>query len=199
MAWGAGLATGTAGTFALLFLGPVAGYYAGKAVHKRTVVEKVRERLLEDGKMSNVLRRWNERAWAKRGFHTLLELPEEEGNVRNRADAKRFCIVVIPGSVVIRQFPMSSQIDTTVQMELRGERLFQRREVSLQRPAQQLPSHDQPPPIPPRVPPIQNLPGNPLYEMPITQAPTVSELPYTQAGTGEFAHYYEMDGESVRR
>lgn len=159
------------------------GYYAGKAVHKRTVVEKVRERQLENGKMTNVLQRWNERAWAKRGFHTLLELPEEEGNVSNRADAKRFRIVVIPGSVV------SSQIDTTMEVELQGERLFQR----------QLPSQHQHPPLPARVSSIQNLSGNPLYEMPITQAPAVSELPYTQAGTRESVHCYEMDGESVRR
>lgn len=100
------------------------GYYAGKAVHMRTVVEKVRERQLENGKMTNVLQRWNERAWAKRGFHTLLELPEEEGNVSNRADAKRFRIVVIPGSVV------SSQIDTTMEVELQGERVSAARGIS---------------------------------------------------------------------
>lgn len=75
------------------------------------VVSKVKERLLQDGDMRSVLRRWNERTFAPKGFQAWLELPVE-GDVKldpgvkekktkdqKKADKKekrRFKIVIIP-------------------------------------------------------------------------------------------------------
>lgn len=69
--------TGTLTSPLILVFGPVAGYYAGKSVHKKVVVSKVKERLLQDGDMRSVLRRWNERTFAPKGFQAWLELPVE--------------------------------------------------------------------------------------------------------------------------
>ncbi|KAG0646290.1 hypothetical protein D0Z07_8244 [Hyphodiscus hymeniophilus] len=76
-AWSTGVATGTLATPFILFFGPWAGYAAGKPVHKKVVVSKVKERLLRDGDMRSVLRQWNEGTFAVKGFQAWLELPVE--------------------------------------------------------------------------------------------------------------------------
>jgi hypothetical protein len=76
-AWTAGIGTGLLTTGFILVFGPWAGYAAGKSVHKKVVVSKVKERLLQDGDMRSVLRRWNERNFAEKGFQAWLELPLE--------------------------------------------------------------------------------------------------------------------------
>ena len=110
-AWTAGIATGTLTTAFILVFGPWAGYAAGKSVHKKVVVSKVKERLLQDGDMRSVLRRWNERTFAGKGFQAWLELPSE-GDVKldtgvkekktkfqkkvEKQEKRRFKIVIIP-------------------------------------------------------------------------------------------------------
>jgi hypothetical protein len=112
-AWSTGIATGTVTTAFLLIFGPVVGYYAGKQVHKKVVVSKVKERLLQDGDMRSVLRRWNEQNFAEKGFQAWLELPVE-GNYApeetsqetltkkqktiERREKRRFKIVIIPNN-----------------------------------------------------------------------------------------------------
>jgi hypothetical protein len=59
----------------------VAGYYAGRAVHRKTVVKAVTKRLERDGDIRSVLRRWNEQNFAGRGFQVWLELPVDGGEV----------------------------------------------------------------------------------------------------------------------
>jgi len=121
-AWGAGLASGTAGTFTLLFLGPIAGYYTGKAVHKRTVLEKVKERLRQDGSIYNVLREWNDVAngeFGRRGVMVELEFPVPEGE--GRSDPKRFRLVVRPGLRKMIAMPLvRSQGQVVARPELSG-------------------------------------------------------------------------------
>lgn len=111
-AWSTGVTTGTLSSPLILVLGPVAGYYAGRAVHRKTVIRTVKERLDRDGDLRSVLRRWNETKFTPRGFQVWLELPVDGSEVLNSADpkgkktkqekkvekktAKRFRIVIIP-------------------------------------------------------------------------------------------------------
>jgi hypothetical protein len=74
-AWGTGVATGLLTSPVLHILGPVVGYYAGKHVHKRVIVTKVKERLEEHGDMRSVLQRWNEETFMEKGFEAWLALP----------------------------------------------------------------------------------------------------------------------------
>lgn len=195
VAWGAGIATGTAGSALLLLLGPVAGYYTGKAVHKRTVVEKVKERLLEDGQMSKVLRKWNGGAWAQKGFHTWIELPDQASSVRSDVDAKRFRILVLPGvanpakSSTSRPSSSSSSTEPSSLQGTAPQQTPQKRpvppppaqshvpppiqqsqNVPAQIPVQQ--KSDYPPPPPPPIKQTQNLPPQPP-----TNGPSFSTKP----------------------
>ena len=43
-------------------------YRQGKAVHKKTVVKEVKEKLAQDGDLRNVLRRWNESSFREKGI-----------------------------------------------------------------------------------------------------------------------------------
>ena len=110
-AWSTGIVTGTLTSPLILIFAPVAGYYAGKSVHKKVLISKVKERLLADGDMRSVLRRWNERTFAPKGFQAWLELPVLGDEVRMepkvertkdekkaaKKEKRRFKIVIIPG------------------------------------------------------------------------------------------------------
>ncbi|KAH8601926.1 hypothetical protein B0O99DRAFT_486886, partial [Bisporella sp. PMI_857] len=80
-AWTTGITTGALSSGFILVFGPVAGYYAGRAVHRKTVVKAVTKRLERDGDIRSVLRRWNEQNFAGRGFQVWLELPVDGGEV----------------------------------------------------------------------------------------------------------------------
>ncbi|KAH8754736.1 hypothetical protein BGZ57DRAFT_860032 [Hyaloscypha finlandica] len=108
-AWATGVGTGAASSAFLLVFGPAVGYYTGKAVHKRTVIQKVKEKLAQDGELRNALRSWNEGSFLERGIQVWLEVPSEEASVdvqlgmsrkdvENKAKrlARRFRIVVQP-------------------------------------------------------------------------------------------------------
>jgi Domain of unknown function (DUF4646) len=77
-AWATGVGTGAASSAFLLVFGPAVGYYTGKAVHKKTVVKKVKEKLAQDGDLRNVLRRWNEGSFRERGIQVWMEAPSEQ-------------------------------------------------------------------------------------------------------------------------
>jgi len=116
-AWTTGVTTGVL-TTPLILVGPVAGYYAGRAVHRKTVVRTVKERLDRDGELRAVLRRWNETKFQDRGFEAWLELPVDGAEIKlhsSLADesthskkerkiakqiSKRFKIVIVPNSGV---------------------------------------------------------------------------------------------------
>jgi hypothetical protein len=116
LAWTAGITTGAVSTPILLVLAPVVGYYAGRSVHKKTVVKTVKEKLLQEGDLRSILRRWNEETFAQKGFQAWLELPRDPGELhkeyqinetleqkkpetQNKAAkkaARRFRIIIIP-------------------------------------------------------------------------------------------------------
>jgi hypothetical protein len=76
-AWAAGVTTGAASSAFLLIFGPAVGYHTGRAIHKRTVAKKVKERLLEDGDIRTVLNKWNQGTFKRRGFCVWLEWPTD--------------------------------------------------------------------------------------------------------------------------
>ena len=108
-AWATGVGTGAASSAFLLVFGPAVGYYTGKAIHKKTVVKKVQEKLAQDGELRSILRHWNEGSFRENGLQVWLEAPTEEiyvhvqpGVSRQDAEkeakklARRFKIVVQP-------------------------------------------------------------------------------------------------------
>jgi hypothetical protein len=125
-AWTTGVTTGTLSSGLILVFGPVAGYYAGRAVHRKTVIKTVKARLDRDGDIRSVLRRWNEQKFSPRGFQAWLELPVESSEIKlettpkseekpkkqRKAEkkiatkiAKRFRIAIIPNSETVEQIP----------------------------------------------------------------------------------------------
>jgi hypothetical protein len=116
LAWVTGITTGTISSSVLLVLGPVAGYYTGRLVHRKTVVKTVKERLGQEGDLRSVLRRWNKDTFEEKGFEAWLELPldpgqlhkehlidETLGNLKSQKKAakkaaRRFRIIIIPSS-----------------------------------------------------------------------------------------------------
>jgi len=54
-AWTTGVTTGTLTSPLTLVFAPFVGYYAGRAIHRKTVVNKVKERLERDGDIRSVL------------------------------------------------------------------------------------------------------------------------------------------------
>jgi len=117
-AWTMGVTTGTLTSAFLVIGGPVVGYYAGRAVHRKTVVKTVKERLDRDGDIRSVLRRWNDQKFTGRGFQVWLELPVDGGEIvvpqekkpksvrkAEKKTAKRFRIVIIPNNETVDQTP----------------------------------------------------------------------------------------------
>lgn len=80
-AWTTGVTTGALSSPLLLVFAPVVGYYAGKSVHKKTVVKKVRDKLATEGPLRATLRQWNEGVFLERGIQLWLEPPTANGEV----------------------------------------------------------------------------------------------------------------------
>jgi hypothetical protein len=74
-AWTTGVTTGTLSSPILLVFAPVVGYYAGKSVHKKTTIKKVRDKLAVEGPLRNILKQWNEGVFMERGIQLWLEPP----------------------------------------------------------------------------------------------------------------------------
>lgn len=74
-AWTTGVTAGTLSSAFLLVFGPVAGYYAGKSVHRKTIAKKVRDKLAVKGPLRNTLKQWNEGVFMERGVQLWLEPP----------------------------------------------------------------------------------------------------------------------------
>lgn len=99
IAWTTGITTGTLTSPFLLVFAPWAGYYAGRKYHRKAIEKKVQERLIGDGDIRTILRRWNESTWADRGFSAWLQLPDDPKEVRpdgTKSKKRRFRIVLVP-------------------------------------------------------------------------------------------------------
>lgn len=114
MAWVTGITTGTVTSPVLLVFGPVAGYYTGRLIHRKTIVKTVRKKLGREGDLRSVLRRWNKETFEERGFQAWLELPLDPGELNKeylvdetlestkaqmkaaKKAARRFRIIIIP-------------------------------------------------------------------------------------------------------
>lgn len=87
LAWTTGI---TAGAFTipfLVFFAPVAGYYSGKAVHKKTLVKTVKEKMREQGGLREVLKKWNDETFSHMGFQAWLEVPRVKGELHKEIGA----------------------------------------------------------------------------------------------------------------
>ena len=85
----------------MLIFGPPIAYYTKKAIRKKTVVKKVRARMLENGDIRVVLNKWNQGNFRWRGFQVRLECPTDTGEANPRMskkEAKKFKLAVIPSS-----------------------------------------------------------------------------------------------------
>jgi hypothetical protein len=99
IAWTTGITTGTLSSPFLLVFAPVAGYYAGRKYHRKTIEKKVQARLVGDGDIRSIIRRWNESTWAERGFSAWLQLPDDPKEVRadgTKSKKRRFRIIIVP-------------------------------------------------------------------------------------------------------
>ncbi|KAF7866844.1 hypothetical protein EAF04_005685 [Stromatinia cepivora] len=78
-AWTAGISTGLLSTGLLVFGGPFAGYYTGRSVHRKKVLNKVKDGLMHEGSLRATLHKWNEQTFRDKGFQVWLELPVVKG------------------------------------------------------------------------------------------------------------------------
>lgn len=171
-AWSAGASVGAVSSAFLLVFGPPIGYYTGKAIHKKTVVKKAKERMLEGGNLRAVLNKWNQRDFKWRGFQVWLEFPTDyvqttPGAPRYQAkaekkEAQKFRLVVIPNSEIHE--PYSAAPWSQMQPGLvEAPSVEPQRPVELQNtPAQNLP--------------VQTEPFKGTHPPTVTQVPAASEL-----------------------
>jgi len=121
LAWTAGITVGTLTTPLLLVFSPWIGYISGRAVHRKTIQKNVKEKLLQEGDLRSILRRWNEETFMQKGFQAWLELPQDprelhkeyqlDETLENKGPknqkkaakkaAKRFRIIIIPNDDAI--------------------------------------------------------------------------------------------------
>ncbi|KAF7882694.1 uncharacterized protein EAF02_006057 [Botrytis sinoallii] len=130
VAWTAGISTGVLSTGILVFGGPFAGYYTGRSVHRKKVVEKVKDGLMHEGSLRATLHKWNDQSFRGKGFQAWLELPSVKGEVNGENDQeesnkkcskkeknlkkkeqRRFRIIIIPNDAPMGML-MSSQEST---------------------------------------------------------------------------------------
>ena len=116
LAWTAGITTGTVSSPFILVFGPWVGYLAGRSVHRKTVVKTVKEKLLQEGDLRSILRRWNEQTFMQKGFTAWLEVPRDPKELHSeyqidetlqdkdprrqkraaKKAARRFRVIIIP-------------------------------------------------------------------------------------------------------
>ena len=81
LAWTSGIGVGLVSTAAVPPFGAAAGVFAGKAVYDESILNNVRQGL-EQGKLGEVLKRWNEDCWRELGLVAKLVVKQNP----NRAD-----------------------------------------------------------------------------------------------------------------
>ncbi|RDW75627.1 hypothetical protein BP5796_06448 [Coleophoma crateriformis] len=116
LAWTTGVVVGTISS--LVIVGPVAGYYAARPVHRKTVIKRVTSELRLGGRLRAILMHWNETVFQEKGFRAWLELPRLSGEDQPKTDidadlsrsalkkaksdrekeARRFKILILPTS-----------------------------------------------------------------------------------------------------
>ncbi|EPE28530.1 hypothetical protein GLAREA_09651 [Glarea lozoyensis ATCC 20868] len=88
-AWTAGITTGTLAIPFLLVWAPKYGYRTGKFVHRKSVQSNVQKKLVGDGELRNVFRKWNQNVFAHKGFQAWLELPSDEKEIKPSSNATK--------------------------------------------------------------------------------------------------------------
>ncbi|RDW82296.1 hypothetical protein BP6252_03408 [Coleophoma cylindrospora] len=116
LAWTTGVVVGTIST--LVIVGPVAGYYAARPVHRKSVIKRVTSELRLGGRLRAILMHWNETVFQEKGFRAWLELPRLSGEDQPETDfdpdlsesalkkaksdrekeSRRFKILILPNS-----------------------------------------------------------------------------------------------------
>lgn len=88
LAWTSGLSVGLVSVAAVPPFGAAAGVFAGKAVYDKNVLSNVRQGL-EDGKLGEVLERWNREVWRGKGMSVRLVVRGgEKGEEEAKGEAK---------------------------------------------------------------------------------------------------------------
>jgi len=77
LAWTSGISVGLVSVAAVPPFGAAAGVFAGKAVYDKTVLSNVKQGL-EQGKLGDVLKRWNEDCWREKGVVAKLVVKENK-------------------------------------------------------------------------------------------------------------------------
>jgi hypothetical protein len=90
-AWTTGITTGTLTLPFLLVFAPTVGYRAGKAVHRKAVQSNVEKKLVGDGDLRTIIRKWNQNVFLQKGFQAWLEMPSEE-----KKASKKFRMLIVP-------------------------------------------------------------------------------------------------------
>ena len=80
LAWTSGISAGLVGVSAVPPFGAAAGVFAGKAVYDKTVLKNVRQGL-EQGKLGEVLKRWNEDFWREKGVVVKLVVKQNKHQI----------------------------------------------------------------------------------------------------------------------
>jgi hypothetical protein len=91
-AWTAGITTGTFALPFLLVFAPTVGYKTGKSVHRKAVQSNVQKKLIGDGDLRNVFRKWNQNVFAHKGFQAWLEMPSDEEEIKKKMKEKKMKI-----------------------------------------------------------------------------------------------------------
>jgi hypothetical protein len=102
-AWTAGITTGTFALPFLLVFAPTVGYKTGKSVHRKVVQSNVQKKLIGDGDLRNVFRKWNQNVFVHKGFQAWLELPNEEEEEEKKKRMKKAKKLTSDEKEVLRQ------------------------------------------------------------------------------------------------
>lgn len=99
LAWTTGISAGTLSSPLTLIFAPWVGYYAGRALHRKTIEKKVQKELVGQGDIRTILQKWNGAAWADKGFSAWLQLPDDPKEERpdgTKSKKRRFRILLVP-------------------------------------------------------------------------------------------------------
>ena len=83
LAWTSGISVGLVSVAAVPPFGAAAGVFAGKAVYDKTVLNNVKNGL-EQGKLGEVLKRWNEDCWREKGVRAKLVVKQNKQAPRKK-------------------------------------------------------------------------------------------------------------------
>ena len=90
LAWSSGIGIGLVSVAAVPPFGAAAGVFAGKAVYDKSMLNNVKQGL-EQGKLGEVLQRWNQDSWREKGVVARLVVKQNrrQGHISRRSDNKK--------------------------------------------------------------------------------------------------------------